>query len=85
MTFREWAERYCTERGLSKDAAMEVVDAVGRVPEYQVLIRRCDPSVDACPEPLRLMLVISIGDAAIEYIDRHGLEPTLKSRFSLNG
>lgn len=71
MTFREWAEGYCVERGLSAGQAREVIDRAVEDQCNTLMRTLWDEEVAGNPTPLLAALARGIDRHALDWIDEH--------------
>lgn len=67
MTFREWAEKYCVDRGMFPDQAKEVVDMTAS--DNAVMAMRWNGQVEGCPQKMLVIMAMEINHHALALID----------------
>lgn len=71
MTIREWAERYCVERGMFPEQANQVVDRVVADPDLKTLQTRWNEDVTGYPLSIRAGLALHLDRHAGAWIEEH--------------
>lgn len=68
-TFRQWAERYCFERGMFPDMAKAVVDALVASPVSRAMEGRWGDPVEGYPATVAVGVTLALRSQAVAYID----------------
>jgi hypothetical protein len=75
MTIREWAERYCRDRGVTPDEAKEIVDQVVVDPDMYVMHHRWDRGIASLPPAIFDRLETHMKSQVIKWREKSRIQP----------
>jgi hypothetical protein len=81
MTFREWAEKYCVDRGMWPEDARTVIDAVVADPVSDSMSGRWTHDVSSYPVSMMAVVGLIINGHAIAWIDANFPEAWFRPMF----
>lgn len=81
MTFRQWAEEFCVERGMFSNDAKKVVELLMADPSFDSMQCRWEDDVSGYPPQMQSVLIVSLKEVAISYIEDKKPKAWYKSLF----
>ncbi len=69
MTFREYLKNYCIENAMFPQHADLVLESLINDPDSASMIGRWDEDIEGYPTSFLAVLVLSLDDAALKWID----------------
>lgn len=69
MTFRQWATKFCSDRGMFDDDAKAVVDLLIADPTSEPMQGRWDEDVSGYPPQMIAVTAVALKSVALKYIE----------------
>lgn len=71
MTWRQFAEEFCFERGMFEDQAKAVVDTVIESDKNGAMAHRWSDDIEGYPPQMKAVIAASVKAHALRWIDEH--------------
>lgn len=82
LTFKEWAVKYCFDRGMFEKVAAAVIEQLMQDESSDSMANRWNDTIDGYPPQMLGVLTVAINRIAVKYIEKNCPMAWYKSMFT---